>query len=143
MMRQALLAVLALGTAPAIAGITEGGVRVPSGEVFVYPAEMQAALLPLRDAAREAVRTGRCPGLRVLPDGTLHEYAAEARFGVQNRRTGVQKVMEVRLTDPSGCEPLDAEIARLLGPAVQRFAEPREMQVGWVRLPRVRVTVGD
>ncbi len=115
------------------------------GELWVWPELFGQALAPLAGIGARAVREGLCPGLAPGPDGVLHSYALEARFrvrGVSNRRV---EVTELRVVNPSGCAPLDAEVSRFMAGAIPEFAEPRADSDGdgWFRIPRIMLRVTD
>ncbi|MGQ5700734.1 hypothetical protein ACUJ46_01605 [Sandaracinobacteroides sp. A072] len=119
--------------------------RAPFGEIWAYPALFGQALEPLAPLAGRVARDNLCPDLAPGEDQLLHTYAFEARFaarGASNRRWDVT---DLRLLNPSGCDSLDAEVTRLLRPAVASFAEPREDMDGngWYRLPRIQLKVTD
>ncbi len=121
------------------------GARRASAEVWLYTEPMSAALQPLAPLAGKVVREGLCPALPVGPDGVLYVYQTEAQFSVKRVRDRSWKVDDVRFTNPSGCEMLDAEAKRLLAEALPLFVEPRidADENGWLRVPKIQLKVDD
>jgi hypothetical protein len=124
----------------------EFGGRGRLGETWVYPVTFQQALAPLAPLARQAVTGGQCPGLKVGEGNVVHNYDFDAKM--KTRGSGENKrweVEELKLLNPSPCEPLDAQVASLMRQAIPKFAEPYKDldKNGYTRIPRVQLRLTD
>lgn len=132
------LAVLLAATSAAAAN----GGRGKLGETWVYPVTFQQALSPLAPLARQAVASGQCPDLKVGEGSVVHNYDFDAKMVArgmgENRRWEVD---ELKLLNPSACEPLDAQVASVMREAIPLFAEPyKDLDGnGYTRIPRVQL----
>jgi hypothetical protein len=142
-MKSALAILALLAAAPAAA---EGSGRGLLGETWVWPITFQQALSPLAPLAREAVDSGECPALKVGKGDVVHTYEFDAKMKARgsgdNRRWVVE---ELKLVNPSACEPLDTKVAALMRQAIPQFAEPyKDLDGnGYTRIPRVQVKLTD
>jgi hypothetical protein len=130
---------LCLAAAPAAA---ENGGRGKLGETWVYPVTFQQALAPLAPLARQAVTSGQCPNLKVGEGNVVHTYDFDAKM--KTRGNGENKrwvVEELKLLNPSACEPLDAQVASVMRESIPLFAEPyKDLDGnGYTRIPRVQL----
>jgi hypothetical protein len=141
-----LVAALAMaGTAAAQSANAFSG-RGKLGEVWVYPVMFQQSLAPLVPLARDAVKSGKCPDLKVGADRVVHNYDFDVRM--KTRGSGENKrweVGEMKLVNPSACPALDTQVAEMLRTAIPGFAEPyRDLDKnGWTRIPRVQIKLTD
>jgi hypothetical protein len=119
------------------------GARQASAEVWLYTDAMPDALKPLAPLAGKVVRENLCPQLKVAENGALYAYQVEATFSVKRTRDRSWKVDDIRFSNPSGCEALDAEAKLLIAEALPKFVEPRidADKNGWLRLPRIQLAV--
>jgi hypothetical protein len=136
---------LAVAAAALLSTSAVGSGRAIMGEVWVWPVLFQQSLAPLAAVANDVTRDGSCPDLVIGADRVIHRYQFEAqmkRRGGQNVRF---EVTDLRITNPSGCDSLDARVRDVLRQAVPTFAEPRrdEDGNGWLRLPQIELRAAE